>query len=225
VAWLTTLAIVDAYDIAAFPAKLPAVQVDDDGTTLAQMGRGAVAITVQAPSSGTSVQVVTTHLKSKLLTFPGGRFQPHDEDERARFATDALDRRAAEAATLRSWVSAALANAGQSHALILTGDLNDTEQGGDHPNTARPARLRAAHAGLRPARSGRCSTAVEPGAADARGQELLAHQPGPQRTDRPHSRLCGRGAAADLDHRARRNRPAPSLHHDQPERAPRHTQF
>src|SRR5439155_12901495 len=99
-----------------------AVQVDDDGTTLAQLGRGAVAITVQAPSSGTSVQLVTTHLKSKQLTFPGGRFQPHDEDERARFATYALDRRAAEAATLRSWVSAALANAGQSHALILTGD-------------------------------------------------------------------------------------------------------
>src|SRR5439155_6137509 len=71
VAWLTTLTIVDAHDIAAFPAKLPAVQVDDDGTTLAQLGRGAVAITVQAPSSGTSVQLVTTHLKSKLLTFPG----------------------------------------------------------------------------------------------------------------------------------------------------------
>ena len=49
------------------------------------------------------MRLVTTHLKSKLLTFPGGRFNPHDETERARYATYALDRRAAEAATLRVW--------------------------------------------------------------------------------------------------------------------------
>ena len=71
---------------------------------------------------------MTTHLKSKLLTFPGGRFEPRDENERARFAAYALYRRAAEAATLRVWVTAALANAGENRPLILTGDLNDTVQ-------------------------------------------------------------------------------------------------
>jgi len=47
------------------------------------MGRGAVAITVMS-DAGDPVQLVTTHLKSKLLTFPHGRFEPRDEDERAR---------------------------------------------------------------------------------------------------------------------------------------------
>jgi predicted extracellular nuclease len=90
------------------------------------MGRGAVAITITT-DSGSVVQLVTTHLKSKLLTFPGGRFNPHDEAERARYATYALDRRAAEAATLRVWATTTLtAAAGQP--LILTGDLNDTVQ-------------------------------------------------------------------------------------------------
>jgi endonuclease/exonuclease/phosphatase family metal-dependent hydrolase len=59
--------------------------------------------------------------------FPGGRFQPRDEAERAGFAAYALNRRAAEAATLRVLVTAALSQAGQPP-LILTGDLNDTIQ-------------------------------------------------------------------------------------------------
>ena len=91
------------------------------------MGRGAVAVTVQS-DSGDQVRLVTTHLKSKLLTFPGGRFQPNNEDERARFAAYALYRRAAEATTLRVWATAALAGAGEKRPLILTGDLNDTVQ-------------------------------------------------------------------------------------------------
>ena len=91
------------------------------------MGRGAVAITVMS-DAGDPVQLVTTHLKSKLLTFPHGRFEPRDEDERARFAAYALYRRAAEATTLRVWVTAALMNDGQNRRLILTGDLNDTMQ-------------------------------------------------------------------------------------------------
>ena len=95
--------------------------------TIAAMGRGAVAISVES-DSGELVRLVTTHLKSKLLTFPGHRFQPHDEAERARFAAYALYRRAAEAATLRVWVTAALGDAGDTRPLILTGDLNDTVQ-------------------------------------------------------------------------------------------------
>jgi len=126
VAWLTRRAISASEDILHFPSHLQPVQVDDNGT-LAAMGRGAVAITVQS-NGGHPVRLVTTHLKSKLLTFPEGRFQPHDEDERARFAAYALYRRAAEAATLRVWVTAALGGVGENRPLILTGDLNDTVQ-------------------------------------------------------------------------------------------------
>src|SRR4029453_1129923 len=75
---------------------------------------------VEAPSV-----LVTTHLKSKLLTFPGEHFQPNDEGERARFAAYALYRRAAEAATLRVWATTALAT---GDPLVLCGDLNDTVQ-------------------------------------------------------------------------------------------------
>jgi hypothetical protein len=60
---------------------LQPVQVDDQGTTLGQMGRGAVAITVTI-DAGIPVRLITTHLKSKLLTFPGGRFNPHPWDRR-----------------------------------------------------------------------------------------------------------------------------------------------
>jgi endonuclease/exonuclease/phosphatase family metal-dependent hydrolase len=127
VACLANRPITSSVDILDFPPHLQPVQVDDDGATLAVMGRGAVAISVES-DSGALVQLVTTHLKSKLLTFPGGRFQPHDEDERARFATYALYRRATEAATLRTWVTAALEGAGENRPLILTGDLNDTTQ-------------------------------------------------------------------------------------------------
>jgi endonuclease/exonuclease/phosphatase family metal-dependent hydrolase len=127
VAWLVRRAISEPQDILNFPAHLQPVQVDDTGNTLSVMGRGGVAISV-ATDSGNPVRLVTTHLKSKLLTFPDGRFQPHDEDERARFATYALHRRAAEAATLRVWVTVALGGMGENRPLILTGDLNDTEQ-------------------------------------------------------------------------------------------------
>ena len=127
VAWLSPRQISDPVDIVAFPPRLPPVQVDDQGTTQAQMGRGAVAITVQA-DSGQDVRLIATHLKSKLLTFPGNRFNPHDEDERARYAAYALYRRAAEATTLRVAVSAALAGHGDQRPLILAGDLNDTVQ-------------------------------------------------------------------------------------------------
>ncbi|GAB1690838.1 endonuclease/exonuclease/phosphatase family protein [Krasilnikovia sp. M28-CT-15] len=60
-------------------------------------------------------------------TFPGGRFNPRDEHERARYAAYALTRRAGEAATLRVALTDALGGPGE-HRVILTGDLNDTPQ-------------------------------------------------------------------------------------------------
>jgi endonuclease/exonuclease/phosphatase family metal-dependent hydrolase len=89
------------------------------------MGRGALAVAVDFP--GRPFQLVTAHLKSKLLEFPGGRFDTRDEDERARVGAYALFRRAAEAATLRTAATQRLA-AGGDVAVVVTGDLNDTPQ-------------------------------------------------------------------------------------------------
>jgi hypothetical protein len=75
VAWLSPRPISDPAEITTFPAPLLPGQVDDHGNTIAEMGRGALAITVPA-DSGAGVRLITTHLKSKLLTFPGGRFNP-----------------------------------------------------------------------------------------------------------------------------------------------------
>ncbi len=125
VAWLSPLDITASEEIFAFPQPIQPVQSDDTGGTQPSMGRGAVAITVTS-DLGQSVQLVTAHLKSKLLTFPGGRFQPHDESERARFAAYALYRRAAEAASLRTWATTTLA--AQTEPVVVCGDLNDTVQ-------------------------------------------------------------------------------------------------
>ena len=64
-------------------------------------------------------------LKSKLLTFPDGRFTPLDENERARFAGFALYRRTSEATTLRHHITDRLAGRGRHTPVLLVGDLND----------------------------------------------------------------------------------------------------
>jgi len=96
----------DPAEIRPFPSGLLPVQVGDDPPgpdgprMMNQMGRGALQVTVRA--NNRDVHIITAHLKSKLLTFPDGRFTPRNEDERARYATYALYRRASEATTLRS---------------------------------------------------------------------------------------------------------------------------
>jgi endonuclease/exonuclease/phosphatase family metal-dependent hydrolase len=127
VAWLSPRTIEASEEVTAYPPSLLPVQSNDTGGTDNLMGRGAIAITVDS-DSGRPVRLVTAHLKSKLLTFPNGRFQPHDEDERARFGAYALYRRTAEATTLRVWASGALGDQGGQRPLVLTGDLNDTVQ-------------------------------------------------------------------------------------------------
>jgi endonuclease/exonuclease/phosphatase family metal-dependent hydrolase len=112
-----------------FPPMLLPVQVGDDPAgpdgppMMNQMGRAALGVTVRA--SNRDVHIVTAHLKSKLLTFPGGRFAPLDEDERSRFASYALYRRASEATTLRIYVDGLLGGQGRDLPVILTGDMND----------------------------------------------------------------------------------------------------
>lgn len=106
-----------------FPAGLRPVQVDDSATAMSEMARPALRVRVDA--GNTSIDVVSCHLKSKLLSFPGGRFNPKDEDERVRFAVYALNRRAAEAAAVRAYATRLLAGDGQHRAVVVTGDLND----------------------------------------------------------------------------------------------------
>jgi hypothetical protein len=77
---------------------------------MSRMGRAALQVTVKV--DGRDLFIVNTHMKSKLLTFPGG-FTPVDEDQRACFGAYALYRRASEAATIRSYLNGVLAGGGR----------------------------------------------------------------------------------------------------------------
>jgi endonuclease/exonuclease/phosphatase family metal-dependent hydrolase len=120
---LSRLPLTDVEQVSRFPAKLLPVQVGDGGKTIEAMGRGALRVRVTAGAE--AIDVVICHLKSKLLSFPGGRFQPRDEGERARVAAYALARRGAEAATVREAADGLLDGHGSERAVIVLGDLND----------------------------------------------------------------------------------------------------
>jgi predicted extracellular nuclease len=131
VGYLSRLPLTDVAEITAFPEKLDPIQVDDAGTRLAVMGRAALRARVAV--GGTPIDLITCHLKSKLLTFPPGpdgrpRFHPRDEGERARAAVYALIRRAAEAATVRAAATDLLDGHGQDRRLVVLGDLNDVPE-------------------------------------------------------------------------------------------------
>lgn len=123
VGYISRLPLTEVEQVAAFPEGLRPIQVDDTDTELAVMGRPALQARVDV--AGQAVHLLTCHLKSKLLTFPGGRFSPRDEGERARFAVFALNRRAAEAATVRERATQLLDGQGQQRAVVVLGDLND----------------------------------------------------------------------------------------------------
>ncbi|WP_211658946.1 endonuclease/exonuclease/phosphatase family protein [Phytoactinopolyspora halophila] len=114
-------------DVASFPDTLAELQADDSGAVTTRMGRGALAVRIE-PAAELSLTLVTCHFKSKLLTFPGGRFSPRDEGERARYAAYALYRRAAEAVTVRDLANQLIDGRGQDHPIIVLGDLNDEPQ-------------------------------------------------------------------------------------------------
>ncbi|HEY4419723.1 MAG TPA: endonuclease, partial [Pseudonocardia sp.] len=78
VGFLSKLALGDTHQVATFPAPLRPVQVDDTADAVDAMGRPALVATVTT-SAGTSITLITCHLKSKLLTFPGGAFSTRDE--------------------------------------------------------------------------------------------------------------------------------------------------
>ena len=129
VAFLSKHSVDEKTDIVDFPAG-PALDIHDltatgGSTPLTRMGRGALGIRVT--KNELTVNVITAHLKSKLLTFPrqgGSSFTPRDENERAQAGGIALMRRMAEAVTLRIHVNSLLE--GDDHPpLLLLGDFND----------------------------------------------------------------------------------------------------
>ena len=122
VGFLSRLPLTEVRQRRQFPDGLRPIQVDDTDESSSAMGRAALQVQVQL--GGRAVDLITCHLKSKLLTFPGGRFSTSDEGERARFGAFALNRRAAEAVTVRAAATERLA-ADSAVALIVLGDLND----------------------------------------------------------------------------------------------------
>lgn len=121
---LSRLPAVRVSDDVRLRAGLPPLYVDDTRDVVTRMSRGALTVEVTAPS-GLAVRVVVVHLKSKLITYPGGRFDTTDEAERARFAAYALFQRTSEAVTVRGIADRLLAGRGQERAVAVVGDLND----------------------------------------------------------------------------------------------------
>jgi endonuclease/exonuclease/phosphatase family metal-dependent hydrolase len=132
VAFLSRLAVQDQVDIVDFP-QIPGIAANDvsaigEATPVLHMGRGALRIRVT--KIGFTVDVITAHLKSKLLSFPrpgGSSFAPRDETERAQFAGLALMRRMAEAVTLRVRANELL-QSNPMNPLIVLGDFNDVPE-------------------------------------------------------------------------------------------------
>lgn len=122
VGFISRLPIERTRQVIAFPAPLDPVQVQDDGATAAAMGRGALHVRVQTASG--ELDLLTAHLKSKLLSYPGGRFAPRTEHERARYGAYALYRRAAESVVVRNYANRLLASA-DPRPLVALGDFND----------------------------------------------------------------------------------------------------
>ncbi len=122
VGFASRLPLVQAREFYDFPQGALTNLCDADGDLIRHMGRGALKVTVVL-APGLLINVLCTHLKSKLVTYAGGRRYPLDEDERARETGAALVRRTAEAVGLRVYLNHLLTN--NNDPLILMGDLND----------------------------------------------------------------------------------------------------
>jgi endonuclease/exonuclease/phosphatase family metal-dependent hydrolase len=119
---LTRFDVIGSRNWSGFPRPLRPVQVTDDSTAVS-MGRGALQVRVLVGDE--RLDVVCCHLKSKLISYPGGRFQPKDEGERGRYSVYALGRRAAEAYAVRRLADLLVAGEGQRRAVVVLGDFND----------------------------------------------------------------------------------------------------
>ncbi|HEY2297298.1 MAG TPA: endonuclease/exonuclease/phosphatase family protein [Jatrophihabitans sp.] len=206
VGWVSTGMLTDVEEVIDLPAQLSPVKVDDNGTTITQLGRGALAV-IYTTNSGVAVRALTCHLKSKLLSFPGGKFDTTDEAQRARYGVYALDRRAAEAAAVRDWATSNLAGGWADKPLLVCGDLNDTMEAATTQLLFGPPGSQIGTGRLHPPRPRRCATAVGRRLPDDSAEQLLSHQPRPRRTDRPRPRISRPDRHARRGRHHRRGRP------------------
>lgn len=133
VAFLSKHVVAAHEDIVDFPpgTALKINGLDSSGhvVPITRMGRGALWIRIEV--AGVTIDLLTVHLKSKLLTFPrpgrGTSFEPRDENERAQVAGIALMRRSAEAVTVRMRANALLTG-NATTPLIVLGDFNDVPE-------------------------------------------------------------------------------------------------
>lgn len=126
-AFLSKLPLHDPVDIVDFSPQVRALGATDPaGNALQRLGRGALRVRVT--KSGFTTDLISLHLKSKLLTFPlpngGSAFSTTDEGVRAQAAAVALMRRTAEAATVRIAANAII-DRNNDNALAVMGDFND----------------------------------------------------------------------------------------------------
>jgi endonuclease/exonuclease/phosphatase family metal-dependent hydrolase len=114
-------------DVSAYPSGALREVPDVEHGMLTRMGRGALRVRLDC--AGPGLRVLTAHLKSKLLSYPGDRRFPRSENERARGAGFATLRRTAEAVALRvhlnTVMTAAAVDGQPSVPTVLCGDLND----------------------------------------------------------------------------------------------------
>jgi len=127
VGFCSRLPLVSTTDVVDVPASLARVPTDDGPEVVTRLGRGVLHLRVTAGVDAV-LDLVVCHLKSKLITYPGNRFAPRNEDERARFGAYALFRRTVEAATVRTWVNGLLDGQGALRAAVVCGDLNDVPE-------------------------------------------------------------------------------------------------
>lgn len=133
-------------ELVNFPATALSDVTNGEGGILRRLGRGALKVTAQV-TADLQINLVNAHLKSKLVTYPGGRRSPRDENERALFTGVALLKRTAEAVALRFLINALIT--GNDVPLILLGDFNDGPQaetnriltGPEELSLARPDRF------------------------------------------------------------------------------------
>ena len=124
VGFLSRFPIVERHDLVSLAlGELAAIPNWYPNPPSTRMGRGALKIEVE-PIAGVRIRLVTVHLKSKLITYPGGRFAPKSEDERAIGAGLGLLRRAAEAVSVRSYLNDLVKPDSPVRTIVL-GDFND----------------------------------------------------------------------------------------------------
>lgn len=119
---ISRLPLVQAREFFEFPQGSLTHLVDPSGYPIRRMGRGALKATVVV-APGLMVNLVTVHLKSKLVTYANGRRSPLNEDERARETGMALLKRTAEAAAVRVYLNSLMTD--NNEPMALMGDLND----------------------------------------------------------------------------------------------------